>query len=74
MKGLTDSKFCVSLLIGDECSSNLGTAFNARDIPPGILVGDSVRVDFTLDKAIPAAQADGRELGVIAHRVSLETK
>jgi hypothetical protein len=49
-------------------------AVYARDIPPGILSGDSVRVDFALDKAIPAAQADGRELGVIAHRVSMETK
>lgn len=46
----------------------------ARDIPPGTLSGDSVRVDFTLDKAILPSQADGRELGVIARSLSLETK
>ncbi|HLN00919.1 MAG TPA: hypothetical protein VK335_16645 [Bryobacteraceae bacterium] len=49
-------------------------AVYARDIPPGILSGDSVRVDFALDKAILPSQGDGRELGVIAHSLSLETK
>jgi hypothetical protein len=49
-------------------------AVYARDIPPGVLSGDSVQVDFALDKAISTAQADGRELGVIAHTVSLATK
>lgn len=49
-------------------------AVYARDIPPSILSGDSVRVDFSLDKAMEPSQADGRELGVIAHSLSLETK
>lgn len=46
----------------------------ARDIPPGVLSGESVRVDFALNKAILPSQVDGRELGVIAHSLSLETK
>jgi hypothetical protein len=49
-------------------------AVYARDIPPGILSGDSVRVDFMLDKAIAPKQADGRELGVIAHSLVLATQ
>ena len=49
-------------------------AVYARDIPPGILAGESVRVDFALDKAMAPGQADGRELGVIAHSLSLQTK
>jgi hypothetical protein len=49
-------------------------AVYARDIPPGILSGDSVRVDFALDKAMVPRQGDGRELGLIAHSLSLETK
>ena len=49
-------------------------AVYSRDIPPGALSGESVRVDFTLDKAMAPGQADGRELGVIAHSLSLATK
>lgn len=45
-----------------------------RDLPPSVFTGDSVRVDFQLDKAMPPNPPDIRELGVIAFNVGLESK
>ena len=45
-----------------------------RDIPANLLTPDSVQVDFQLDKAMPPAGADKRELGVVVNSVSLEAK
>ena len=45
-----------------------------REIPPGTLAGNSARVEFQLDKAMPPANGDLRELGVIARSVGLEAK
>ena len=45
-----------------------------RDLPAGVLGGDSVRVDFQLDKAMPPAGADIRELGIILLSIGLESK
>ena len=45
----------------------------ARDVPARLLSGHSVRIDFTLDKALPPGR-DLRELGVIADRLRLETR
>jgi len=45
-----------------------------RDLPPGALTGDSVRVDFQLDKAMQPAGADLRELGIIVSSIGLDPK
>ena len=45
-----------------------------RDLPASALAGESVRVDFQLDKAIPPTGADLRELGVIVSSVGLDPK
>ncbi|MDR3703902.1 MAG: hypothetical protein P4L56_29905 [Candidatus Sulfopaludibacter sp.] len=45
-----------------------------RDLPPNLLTADSVKVDFQLDKAMPPAGQDRRELGVVVNSVSLEAK
>jgi len=74
VKFITISASLPSLRLSPEKYLSPGDFTYARDIPPGALSGDSVRVDFTLDKAIFPSQADGRELGVIAHSLSLETK
>ena len=44
------------------------------DIPAELLTKDSVTVDFSLDKSIPAGAMDQRELGVIATWVGIESK
>jgi hypothetical protein len=46
----------------------------SRDVAPGLLAGDSVRVDFRLDKSMPPSGADLRELGVVVLSAGLEPK
>jgi hypothetical protein len=46
----------------------------SRDVAPNLLTGESVRVDFALDKAIAPSEADARELGVVVLSVGLERK
>lgn len=45
-----------------------------RDIPPGTLSGPSAKIDFQLDKAMPPANGDLRELGIIVSSVGLASK
>ena len=51
-----------------------GQAEYKRDIASNLLSGDSVRVDFHLDKAMPPGNGDMRQLGVIARSVGLDAK
>lgn len=46
----------------------------SADVPPNLLSGDAVKVDFTLDKTLPPGGADRRELGVIAISAGFEAK
>jgi hypothetical protein len=46
----------------------------AKEVAPALLTGESVRIDFKLDKAIAPSESDLRELGVVAHSVGLELK
>jgi hypothetical protein len=50
-----------------------GESVYARDVPARLISGHSVRIDFTLDKALPPG-SDPREFGVIADRLRLETR
>ena len=74
LRFVTLSASLQGLRLSPETYLQPGEAVYARDISPGILSGDSVRVDFSLDKAMPPGATDSRELGVIAHSLSLETK
>lgn len=53
----------------DKPGPNVFTA----DVPPALLTGESVRVDFTLDKTIPP-DVDKRDLGVIAASIGITGK
>ncbi len=44
------------------------------DVPASALAGPTVRADFQLDKAIPPAPPDIRELGIVVLNIGLETK
>ena len=48
-----------------ETYTTAGDYFYVREIPASLLTGDSLRVDFQLDKAMPPSSADIRELGII---------
>jgi hypothetical protein len=57
-----------------ETYTTAGEFQYVRDIPASLLTGDSIRVDFQLDKAIPPSGADLRELGVVASSIGLQSK
>jgi hypothetical protein len=57
-----------------ETYTTAGDYFYVREIPASLLTGDSLRVDFQLDKAIAPSGADMRELGIIVLNVGLESK
>jgi hypothetical protein len=57
-----------------ETYKKAGDYTYTREVPPHVLTGESVRVDFTLDKALAPGEADGRELGVVVLNARLEPK
>ncbi len=57
-----------------ETYTQAGPYSYKRDLAATQLTGDSVKVDFQLDKAMPATDQDKRELGVVVNSVSLEAK
>ncbi len=57
-----------------ESYTQSGEFTYARDIAPGVLTTDSVKVDFSLSKFLPAGQVDQRELGVVVTSVGFESK
>jgi hypothetical protein len=50
-----------------------GTNIFTADVPPALLTGESVRVDFALDKTIPQ-DVDKRILGVVATSIGISSK
>ncbi|HVW86752.1 MAG TPA: hypothetical protein VHB50_18835 [Bryobacteraceae bacterium] len=57
-----------------ESYSKPGPYTFTADVPARMLAADSIRVDFELDKSIPAGAVDQRELGVIAAAISIEAQ
>jgi len=45
-----------------------------KDVPPELLAGEAVKVEFALDKSLPPGSVDQRELGVVAQSVGFEPK
>ena len=57
-----------------ETYTEAGDYTYTREVAPALLAGESVRVDFELDKSMPPAGADARDLGVVVLSVGLESK
>ena len=57
-----------------ETYTTAGDYVYVREIPASLLTGDSLRVDFELDKAMAPSGADIRELGIIVLNAGLESK
>ena len=51
-----------------------GQFIYTRDVPASSMTGDTTRVDFQLDKAMPPGSEDLRELGIIVTSVGLQSK
>jgi hypothetical protein len=60
--------------LAPETYSQPGDYIYTRDVPASALNGESVRVDFSLDKAMPPSGSDMRELGVVVLSAGLEPK
>jgi hypothetical protein len=60
--------------LGKESYTMPGEFTYSREVPAKLLAGESVRVDFALDKSLPPGEHDQRNLGVIVTAVGFETK
>ena len=60
--------------LAPETYSKAGEYTYRRDVPATALGGDSARIDFQLDKAVPPGEVDKRELGLVASSVALIAK
>jgi hypothetical protein len=60
--------------LAPETYSKTGEYMYRSDVPANLLAGDTVRIDFQLDKAVPPGDVDKRELGVVALSAGLVSK
>jgi hypothetical protein len=74
MNGVSLSAYVNGTALPPEKYTQAGQFIYSRDVPASLLTGDVARVDFSLDKAIPASAADGRELGVVVSLVGFQPK
>lgn len=61
-------------ILNPETYTKAGDYAYTRDVPAAALHGDSVKVDFSLDRYLPAGTAESRELGIIVTTVGFEHK
>ncbi len=74
LQSVTLSGTADSSPLAPETYSKAGQYTYEREIPASALAGDSVKVSFQLDKAMPPAGGDIRELGVIVSAANLLAK
>lgn len=60
--------------LSPETYTQPGSYTYTRDVPANLLGGESVKVEFQLDKAMPPSGGDMRELGVVMLSIGLEGK
>lgn len=60
--------------LGAQTFSEAGDCTYTRDVPGAALLGDTVPVDFHVDKGLPPGEQDPRELAVIVTTVGLLPK
>jgi hypothetical protein len=74
LKTITLSGSAGAATLPPETYTQTGSYTYTRDLPPTQLTGETVRIDFQLDKALPPHGADERGLGLIVSSVALEAK
>ncbi|MGA2590620.1 MAG: hypothetical protein ABSH32_11935 [Bryobacteraceae bacterium] len=73
-KAITLSASLNGVALAPETYTHAGEFAYRRDIPAAQLDGESVSVDFSVDKTIPPNATDKRELGVIVSEVGFQPK
>lgn len=57
-----------------ETYNKAGQFTFTRDVPGSMLSGDVAKVDFSIDRTLPATPADRRELGLVVSMIGLQPK
>jgi hypothetical protein len=60
--------------LAPETYSAAGEQNYSRDVPASVLKGDTATVEFALDKHLPPAGEERRDLGVVATMIGFEAK
>jgi len=60
--------------LAPQAYTKSGEQTYSRDVSGDLLKGETVKVDFALDKALPPSGSDSRELGVVVSSVGFEAK
>jgi hypothetical protein len=74
LKTITLSATIGGSALAPETYTQAGDYTYTRDAAPALLGGESVRVDFQLDKSMPPSGADLRDLGVVVLSAGLGLK
>jgi hypothetical protein len=74
LKTITLSGSAGAATLPPETYTQAGSYTYTRDLPPTQLTGETVRIDFQLDKALPPHGTEQRGLGLIVSSVALEAK
>lgn len=74
LKAISLSASVAGTALQPETYTTPGDYLYVRDLPPTAFSGDTVRIDFQLDKAMPPSGGDIRELGIIVFSIGLEGK
>jgi hypothetical protein len=74
LKSVTLSASIDGTALAPETYAHEGQYDYKRDLPSNLIQGNAVRVEFHLDKSMPPAGGDARELGIVARSVGLESK
>jgi len=73
-KGISLAASINGMQLKSETYSKTGTYAYTFDVPASMLATDSVKVDFAVDKPLPPGPVDKRELGVVAHSITIASK
>jgi len=57
-----------------ETYTKSGEYTYSREVPPNLMAGEAVKVEFAMDKALPPTGSDQRELGLVVSVVGFEPK
>jgi len=74
LKTITLSATIGGSTFAPETYTQPGDYTYTRDVAPALVGGESVRVDFQLDKSMPPSGADQRDLGVVVLSAGLGLK
>ncbi|HUJ22246.1 MAG TPA: hypothetical protein VLX58_12020 [Bryobacteraceae bacterium] len=74
LKSVTLTASVAGASLAAQTYARPGDCTYVRDIPARLLVGDAVRIDFALDKALRPGAVDARELGLIGVWVGMEAR